>query len=260
MFRGQYSMTPLAFAVLFLVLAIGVFAATRGAPPPWVLSSTCAADADCPAPSTCDTARRTCTDPALPGLLAAAQSAASALGAAVAAIIADYAGPLPRHADALRIAAAAEGFGVPRGDTTMADIASGLKSLTAYSDKVLVVPGCDPTRSQSCGLVAQVAALTPQSASALFIALGGLGRSANLELPMATQAFPTVISDLNTLTRFVTAVSTATRRAMGPMTQQAWDTVMDDAIRLRGYPAQLAALGLATEQASLALYSHFMRT
>lgn len=250
--------TALAAILVLAVVLIGVYVFTRGLPGPNPPVGPCRSDADCPAPQTC--ADGVCSDPSLPGLIAAAQQAAGSLYSGVAAMAGGLQNTFYQDAVSLQAAAVAMGLSSPPLGSLQADVGASLadvtKVLTFYSK-----PGCDATRSVSCGYYAQMLAMTPQTPAGIIIAVAGSAPVAASELSVATTAFPTVAADLSNITQYVIADAVSKGKNLDTNTWNLMNTVNQDAqtLNVAADPAgPLAAAATMVRQTGYALYAHMV--
>ena len=151
-------------AVIFLIIAIGVYVSTRGLPGPWAPKGPCKHDSDCLSLQTCNVSTGACVDSSLPGLIAGAQSAAQALYDAINPIIGNFMYFYGARAEAL-VNSAAANMGITGLASDNNDIAAaltgGLAKLNKYVQQILAVPSCNPKTSSDCGYYTMIMALVP---------------------------------------------------------------------------------------------------
>jgi hypothetical protein len=245
--------------IVLLVILIGVYAVTRGLPGPNPPLAPCKQNSDCPAPQVCVSG--TCADPALPGLIQAAQGAAQALYGALQTAATAYgsggSSPYLAHATSLQSAAIAMGLSSPPLGNLAADLTSGLADIAKYVN-FLSVPGCDVTRSVACGYYAETMALTPATSPGVILAVANSASSTAAELPVTTAAFPPVVADLGNVTGFVTADAEAKNKGLDSNTSYWLGVVGADTTQANGFTALLTQQAKAVAQTGWALYNHML--
>ena len=254
-----------ALIVLLVLLAVGLAATAAPPAPASALSQSCASDAGCPPPQTCDTGTRTCRDVALPAKLAAAQSDAAALLAAAQKLAALLGAGESNYLASMRAFVAwvysGSKLSAPPGLLSAASSAvsgAGL-ALASYLNNTLAAPGCPAGGTASCGYCAAVAALTPASPKSQFMALGLSVPALVVQLGGVAQATGAAVDAVNNVADSLNSQYSAT---YGAPTIYDWYTDASTNMALATFAvtslvAQLQTLANSATQSGQELYIHF---
>jgi len=246
-------------AVIFLIILVGAYAVTRRLPGPAPPVGPCGADADCPPPQSC--VNGACIDLGLPGLIKNAQGAISGLYTTLSGLAADFAHRYPRYLRDLRVAALEAGLSDLPSTSFRASLAAGRAGLA----KVLgyyAVPGCDATRSASCGYYAQMMAASATTPSGTLLAVAGLAGPAVSYLPVASSTFGQIATTLDTIVQYVKRDDEEHGiGVMSPGLKKYVNLLADEVSRLNDAASPsggLARQAAAVRQTGYDLYSHIL--
>ena len=268
----------LAAIVVLAVVAIAIYATRKATPGAGAgpvsgaagvaaggaAGGACTSSSSCQYPATC--VAGVCSDPALPGLLVAAQNAAQALYLAIQTL---FAQTVFYNSNATAYVAAATALGVPTSG--VAELVSTLATDVGYltSDLktclgALSEDECITGPSISCGYCADISALSIASSPGRIFIVAGVGASVSDTVATALNKAPVVVSDISTLVAalqtnavdagisFLTTANTPTLAATTAITFNA------NGINLGFASTNITNLANAVKTTSGALYSHFV--